>query len=166
MASRNVRKSAVGTSAWRSRSLQKTLLASSSAACLVGPEDAEPLGGEGVDDAGRQGGLGADDGELDAFCLAKVSRRGMSVSGMATILDRAGVSRAVPALPGATKTLSTRGLCPIFQARACSRPPPPTISTFIDRSCLKSPVGYKIMNRLGTSRRFYRKRGSLVTVGG
>ena len=31
----------------------------------------------------------------------------------------------------ATNTWSTRGLCAIFQANACSRPPFPTINTFI-----------------------------------
>jgi hypothetical protein len=40
-------------------------------------------------------------------------------------------SSAVPALPGATNTRSTRASCAHFQAKACSRPPPPTMSTFI-----------------------------------
>ena len=40
-------------------------------------------------------------------------------------------SRSVPALPGATKTRSARGLCAIFQASACSRPPLPMIKTFM-----------------------------------
>src|SRR5690606_30827090 len=40
-------------------------------------------------------------------------------------------STAVPALPGATKTFSTRLSCATFQARACSRPPLPMISTFM-----------------------------------
>ena len=35
-------------------------------------------------------------------------------------------TRAVPGLPGAQNTFSASGLWPIFQTRACSRPPPPT----------------------------------------
>src|SRR5207244_7126227 len=37
--------------------------------------------------------------------------------------------RAMPGLPGAVKSAVTRGLWAIFQASACSRPPPPTSST-------------------------------------
>ena len=51
-------------SAERSRSLQKTLLASSFAAS-AGPEDPQPFRLEGVDDPGSQGGLGADDRQPD-----------------------------------------------------------------------------------------------------
>src|SRR5512144_750069 len=39
-------------------------------------------------------------------------------------------SRAVPAFPGATNTLATRGDCASFHASACSRPPPPITRTF------------------------------------
>src|SRR5437899_1849797 len=39
--------------------------------------------------------------------------------------------RAMPGLPGAVKSAVTRGLWAIFQASACSRPPPPTISILI-----------------------------------
>src|SRR3954468_23446194 len=41
------------------------------------------------------------------------------------------LSSAVPALPGATKTFCTRGLCASFHASACSRPPDPMTSNFI-----------------------------------
>src|SRR3954463_13427311 len=41
------------------------------------------------------------------------------------------LSSAVPALPGATKTFCTRGLCASFHASACSRPPDPMTSSFI-----------------------------------
>src|SRR5437773_1900277 len=40
-------------------------------------------------------------------------------------------SRAVPALPGAQNTWATRGDCPSFHARACSRPPLPITNTFM-----------------------------------
>jgi hypothetical protein len=39
--------------------------------------------------------------------------------------------KAVPALPGATKSLSHNELCLIFQAIACSLPPFPMISIFM-----------------------------------
>src|SRR3954462_15131758 len=40
-------------------------------------------------------------------------------------------SRAVPALPGATYTLETRGELASFHASACSRPAPPITSSFM-----------------------------------
>jgi hypothetical protein len=53
----------------------------------------------------------------------------MSLAGTATL--RTFASAAVPALPGATNTSLTRGDAAHFQASACSRPPEPTMSTFI-----------------------------------
>src|ERR1041384_4018102 len=47
-------------------------------------------------------------------------------------------SVAVPALPGATSTSVTRAACAHFQASACSRPPEPTIRTFMES--LASPA--------------------------
>src|SRR4029077_4984763 len=41
------------------------------------------------------------------------------------------VSRAVPPLPGATKTFCTFGLCASFHAMACSRPPDPITRSFM-----------------------------------
>src|SRR4029077_793593 len=40
-------------------------------------------------------------------------------------------SRAVPPLPGATKTFCTFGLCASFHAMACSRPPDPITRSFM-----------------------------------
>ncbi len=40
-------------------------------------------------------------------------------------------SPAIPPLPGAQYIVVTHRLCFSFQTRACSRPPPPTTSTFI-----------------------------------
>src|SRR5690606_38984392 len=39
---------------------------------------------------------------------------------------------AIPALPGEQNNCETSGLCFNFQQSACSRPPPPITSTFID----------------------------------
>ena len=58
---------------------------------------------------------------------ANATRSGIAV--IATLVSSG--SRAVPALPGATKTFATRGDCATFHASACSRPPPPMMSTFI-----------------------------------
>src|SRR3954468_19058781 len=52
---------------------------------------------------------------------------GMSVCG--TVVTPSSV--AVPALPGATKTLKTRGLDANFHASACSRPPEPMTRIFM-----------------------------------
>src|SRR5690606_38591638 len=66
------------------------------------------------------------------FFSAKSASASMSSTSMATFSHFASV--AVPALPGATKTFSTRLSCATFQARACSRPPLPMINTFISFS--------------------------------
>src|SRR5690349_17539051 len=66
---------------------------------------------------------------IDSRC-ANATSVGIVSSGT---LTRSG-SDAVPALPGATNTFATRGDCATFHASACSRPPPPTTSTFIGRS--------------------------------
>src|SRR4029077_161641 len=54
-----------------------------------------------------------------------------ATSSAATFRLRTRVSVAVPALPGATSTVVTRGEAAHFQASACSRPPPPTMRTFM-----------------------------------
>ena len=58
---------------------------------------------------------------------AKALRAGKSVALMATFSPTA----LVPALPGAIYSFSILGLCAIFQAKACSRPPEPSNNTFI-----------------------------------
>lgn len=45
-------------------------------------------------------------------------------------IGRHSATSAIPALPGAAHIFSARGEPAIFHARACSRPPPPTIRTF------------------------------------
>src|SRR5207245_11391521 len=39
--------------------------------------------------------------------------------------------RPTPGLPGAANSVSTTGLCAIFHASACSRPPPPTMNSLM-----------------------------------
>src|ERR1035441_4006257 len=58
------------------------------------------------------------------FCAeANAASLSISIAGMGTF----SASSAMPALPGAQKSLVTRGLWAIFQASACSRPPLPII---------------------------------------
>src|SRR5690554_5151406 len=64
-----------------------------------------------------------------SWVAAKSARASRSIASMDTF-SRPG-SRAVPALPGATKTRSASGERAAFQARACSRPPLPIIRMFI-----------------------------------
>ncbi len=63
------------------------------------------------------------------FFAAKSASCSRASTSMATFSHLASV--AVPALPGATKTFATRGSWATFQARACSRPPLPMMSTFM-----------------------------------
>ena len=81
-----------------------------------------------VDHARGERRFRTDDRQRDATRAARI-RPGPG-SRCCAILMTPG-SRAVPALPGATKTCDTRCDCAIFQARACSRPPPPMTSSFI-----------------------------------
>src|SRR5688572_8019397 len=61
--------------------------------------------------------------------LARATRPAMSSAATSTLRTRGSV--AVPPFPGATSTSETRGDCTHFQARACSRPPLPTIRIFM-----------------------------------
>src|SRR5258708_25519618 len=71
--------------------------------------------------------------------MATCSWPSLSCAGMRTLLTLG--SHAVPALPGATKTCRTRGDDAHFHASACSRPPPPTINTFM-RAFLMSEMAH------------------------
>ena len=64
------------------------------------------------------------------FRFAKSTNDFTSVAAIATFSMPCSV--AVPALPGATKTLSAKGDWRTFHASACSRPPFPIIKIFIE----------------------------------
>ena len=51
----------------------------------------------------------------------------------------------MPGFPGAAKTRSTSGLCAMRHANACSRPPPPTISTFIADTIITMHEQYDVV---------------------
>ena len=86
---------------------------------------------ERVDDAEHQRRLGADDGEVDGFSRARsATSPAMSSAAMATLRDAAARARC-RRCRARRNTCVTRGDCAIFQASACSRPPPPMIRTFM-----------------------------------
>src|SRR5687768_5281953 len=61
--------------------------------------------------------------------LARAMSPGTSSAATSTLRTRGSV--AVPPLPGATSTSETLTDCAHFHASACSRPPDPTIRTFM-----------------------------------
>ena len=93
---------------------------------LAGP-NAQLLGLEGVDDAQGQRGLGPDDRQADVILLANLMSRGISVGLMSTF----SATRAVPALPGATKMHLPEGFAP------ASRP-----ARVHDRHCRQSEYSW------------------------
>src|SRR5207244_105746 len=64
-------------------------------------------------------------------CSVFASATSAATSSAATSTLRTRGSVAVPPLPGATSTSETFGDFAHFQASACSRPPEPTINTFM-----------------------------------
>src|SRR5690606_21425953 len=114
---------------WRARkSLVKAFEPSSWAAAAVGPKMSRPRARNRSTTPFTSGASGPTMVSC-TFCAAKSASCSMASTSMATFSHLASV--AVPALPGATKTFSTRLSCATFQARACSRPPLPITNTFI-----------------------------------
>ena len=116
--------------------MQKTLLASNSAAARRGPNTRSPAASKASTAPAAKGASGPITVSPTLFSWANLTRAGKSVVWMSTFSP----SRSEPALPGATKTRSARGLWAIFQARACSRPPLPTIRMFIMRPPPRQPA--------------------------
>src|SRR5438552_6434709 len=112
---------------WRAmNALAKSLELSSCAAAFVGPKIFEPAAWYASTTPLASGASGPTTVKVTRSVAANATRSGIAVT---ETLVRCG-SRAVPALPGATYTLPTRGDCAIFHASACSRPPPPMTRTF------------------------------------
>ena len=91
-----------------------------------------PRGAKAIDDAAIERQLGTDDGEIDALRArrARAARRDRRRSTATSRGDarHAGIARR------ARRPSSTAGSRASFQASACSRPPPPTIRTFMTAS--------------------------------
>src|SRR5688572_2776513 len=123
---------------WRSRnSLVNCLLPSSLAASLRGPKQGRPAAMKASTTPATSGPSGPT--TVSPAPSARASATSLSTSVAATAALRHFGSSAVPALPGATITSVTRGDCASFQARACSRPPPPMTRTFTAGSMAEMP---------------------------
>src|SRR3954464_13854080 len=115
---------------WRSRnSLVKALEPSSWAAALTGPKQRSPAAWKASTTPMTSGASGPMRVRPTCSALANATRPATSSAATSTLRTRGSV--AVPPLPGATRTSDTLGDCAHFQASACSRPPPPTIRTFM-----------------------------------
>ena len=108
----------------------KTLLDSIWVATLVGPKAGMPNLSKWSTMPEASGASGPTTTRSMLFSLAALPSASMSVGRR----FRFSAIAAVPAFPGATNILSTRGLWAIFQTRVCSRPPPPTTSIFKSHS--------------------------------
>src|SRR5688572_15216015 len=123
---------------WRARkSFVNRLLPSSRAASRAGPKQASPAAWNSSTTPATSGPSGPTIVSATPSFCASATRPGMSLAATGTFRHLA--SAAVPALPGATSTSVTRGDCASFQARACSRPPPPMTRTLTARSMTEVP---------------------------
>src|SRR5271165_4194263 len=117
----------------RMKALAKSFELSNRAAARVGPKMRRPAARNASTIPAASGPSGPTTVRPTDSARAKSTRSATAAS--ATLVSPG--SSAVPALPGATKTLATREDCAIRHASACSRPPPPTTSTFTARPSLE-----------------------------
>src|SRR6202048_4754475 len=109
------------------KALANSLQLSSCAAAWVGPKIFNPARLKASTTPSASGASGPTTVRPMRETAANATKSAIEVK--ATLLSSR--SRAVPALPGATKTFATRLDCAIFHASACSRPPPPMTRIFI-----------------------------------
>ncbi len=105
--------------------LANALEPSIAAARRPGPKTASPRSRSRSASPATSGASGPTTTRSTSWPAAKPA----SPSASSTATSRQRAWRAMPGLPGAAHTCSTSGLCAIFQASACSRPPPPTRRT-------------------------------------
>jgi len=127
--SANTRYSAVGMRCRARKSLAKALLPSSCAAFALGPKQRRPSARKASTMPPTSGASGPTTVSATFSRRAKAISAAKSMGWMGTFSTPG--SCAVPALPGATNTLSTRGDCASFHASACSRPPLPMTRIFM-----------------------------------
>src|ERR1700693_2950867 len=113
----------------RRKPLENALEPSSRAAWRCGPKQARPAALNASTTPATSGASGPTMVSSTCSRLASSTSPGISPTETAALRTRG--SACVPALPGATMTSLTRGDWAHFQARACSRPPPPTMRTFM-----------------------------------
>src|SRR6185503_7310923 len=115
---------------WRLRnSLVKALEPSSWAAACRGPKQRRPAALKASTTPITSGASGPMMVSPTCSAFASATRPATSSAATSTLRTRGSV--AVPPLPGATSTSETFGDWAHFHASACSRPPEPTINTFI-----------------------------------
>src|SRR6516162_7362479 len=117
------------------RSLAKPLEPSSAAAAGLGPKAAIPSPSSASTRPSTSGASGPTTTKSIRSRRQNPTSPAMSVAAIAIHSP----SSAMPALPGAQKSLSISGEAESAQARACSRPPDPTTST---RIALPPVLGY------------------------
>mmetsp|Transcript_8397 Transcript_8397/g.21471 ORF Transcript_8397/g.21471 Transcript_8397/m.21471 type:complete len:371 (+) Transcript_8397:1101-2213(+) len=122
------RNAAVGRLYFVKRSFENALEASSSAARLLGPKHCMPFAAHASASPAHKGASGPTNTNATFFSVARATKPCTSVSPTATFVMSG--SSDVPPFPGAQKTCPTFGDSRSFTAIACSRPPPPTTSTF------------------------------------
>src|SRR6056297_158976 len=133
---------AVGTPAASQISFVKAFDTSSRAAAAEGPKTETPASRSLSATPAASGASGPTITRSIAFSSAKTATSppsSMSIEAHSAI-------PAIPALPGATISRSHLGFCFTAQARACSRPPPPSIRMFMARFpfvCGRSRVGLR-----------------------
>src|SRR3954466_4299587 len=123
----NVRCGAVGM-LWRTmNALAKSLDDSSCAAARVAPKILMPASRKASTAPAASAASGPTTVRWMPSFFANASSSATSESAMFS----SPLSRAVPPLPGATKTFCPFGLCASFHAMACSRPPEPITRSFM-----------------------------------
>ena len=119
--------SAVETALERISCFAKALSASSWAAAALGPNAFMPAFSKASTAPAASGSSGPITASSTLFCCANCTNLLTSLAPMAMFSPHC----FVPALPGAINSLSNSFDWANFHAIACSRPPPPTKSTFI-----------------------------------
>mmetsp|Transcript_21548 Transcript_21548/g.47288 ORF Transcript_21548/g.47288 Transcript_21548/m.47288 type:complete len:323 (+) Transcript_21548:841-1809(+) len=130
-ASSNTAYAAVSTLYLAQMSFMKALEPSSSAAALLGPKTLNPASLRESDRPATRGASGPTTISSTLFSLQKdTTAAWSSMFNLSPLRQVMFSSSAIPGLPGAQNSCSQNGDRLIFQARACSRPPPPTTRTF------------------------------------
>ena len=118
---------AVGILYFFIKSLENALEPSRMAAFFLGPNTRSPAASKASAAPAASGSSGPTITRSIPCSLANVTCASKSMTPISTH----SASPAIPALPGAQYIFSTFGLWATFHAIACSRPPPPTINTFM-----------------------------------
>mmetsp|Transcript_5369 Transcript_5369/g.14926 ORF Transcript_5369/g.14926 Transcript_5369/m.14926 type:complete len:209 (-) Transcript_5369:89-715(-) len=142
------------------RSFMKALEPSSSAAPFLGPKAGMPASSRSSASPATRGASGPITTMPMSFSRQKVITAGWSATLRSSMVVMLG-SWLIPALPGAQNRVLQSGDWASFHARACSRPPVPTTSTFIFEAPFPLPLPFPAAQR--GARRAVRERGIFRT---